>query len=98
MVMYVNIHEPDPTARPQLISFYRSMWTMNRFEEFFKKGIVIKNGSFKKRTIMPETRVVVADIKAFPDIYRTFQFHQFDWMDNAPGEYSRHLARVLYSS
>uniref|UniRef100_M1DW28 Uncharacterized protein n=1 Tax=Solanum tuberosum TaxID=4113 RepID=M1DW28_SOLTU len=47
---------------------------------------------------MTETRVVVADIEAFPDIYRTFQFHLFDWMNNAPGEYSSHLAREFYSS
>ncbi|KAH0781386.1 hypothetical protein KY290_000984 [Solanum tuberosum] len=47
---------------------------------------------------MPETRVVVVDIKAFPDIYRAFQFHQFDRMNNAPGEYSSHLTREFYSS
>ncbi|KAH0698466.1 hypothetical protein KY284_012681 [Solanum tuberosum] len=47
---------------------------------------------------MPETRVVVAGIKAFPDIYRTFQFHQFNWIDNAPVEYSYHLTREFYSS
>uniref|UniRef100_M1E0A8 Uncharacterized protein n=1 Tax=Solanum tuberosum TaxID=4113 RepID=M1E0A8_SOLTU len=47
---------------------------------------------------MPETRVVVADIKVFSDIYRIFQLHQFDWMDNAPGEYSSHLAREFCSS
>ncbi|KAH0748017.1 hypothetical protein KY290_027249 [Solanum tuberosum] len=62
------------------------------------KGIVIKNGSFKSRAIMPESRVVVANIKAFPDINRTFQFHQFDWMNNALGEYSFHLTREFYSS
>jgi len=47
---------------------------------------------------MPETRVVVADVKAFSDIYRIFQLHQFDWMDNVPGEYSNHLTREFYSS
>ncbi|KAL3368851.1 hypothetical protein AABB24_009587 [Solanum stoloniferum] len=47
---------------------------------------------------MPETRVLVADIKAFPYIYRTFQFHQFDWIDNEPGDYTYHLTREFYSS
>ncbi|KAH0748213.1 hypothetical protein KY290_027445 [Solanum tuberosum] len=98
MVMYVNIHEPDPAARPQLIACYLSMWTVNRSKKFFNKGIVTKNESFKRHAIMPETRVVVVDIKVFPDIYWTFQFHQFDWMENAPGEYSSHLAREFYSS
>uniref|UniRef100_M1DRP2 Putative plant transposon protein domain-containing protein n=1 Tax=Solanum tuberosum TaxID=4113 RepID=M1DRP2_SOLTU len=98
MVMYVNIHEPDAVARQHLIDGYRSMWTVNRSDEFFHKGIVNKTGSFKSRPIMPETRVVVADIKAFLDIYHTFQFHQFNWMDNAPGKYSSHLTREFYSS
>lgn len=47
---------------------------------------------------MPKTRVMVYDTKAFPDIYPTFQFHQFDWMNNLHGEYSSHLAREFYSS
>uniref|UniRef100_M1DHD6 Uncharacterized protein n=1 Tax=Solanum tuberosum TaxID=4113 RepID=M1DHD6_SOLTU len=72
--------------------------TMVQSENFFNHGIVTKSGGFKKRAIMCETRVVVADIKAFPDIYRTFQFHQFDWMINAIGEYSSHLDREFYSS
>ncbi|KAH0748361.1 hypothetical protein KY290_027593 [Solanum tuberosum] len=74
------------------------MWTVDRCEDFFNNGNVNKSGSFKNRPIMPETRVVVADIKAFPYIYQTFQFHQFDWMSNAPGEYSSHLTREFYSS
>uniref|UniRef100_M1DR74 Integrase core domain containing protein n=1 Tax=Solanum tuberosum TaxID=4113 RepID=M1DR74_SOLTU len=78
MVMYVNMHEPDPAARQQLLDCYRSMWTVNRSEEFFNNGIVNKTGGFKNRAIMPETRMVVADIKVFPDIYRIFQLHQFD--------------------
>uniref|UniRef100_M1DEK6 Integrase core domain containing protein n=1 Tax=Solanum tuberosum TaxID=4113 RepID=M1DEK6_SOLTU len=78
IVLYVNIHEPYPTARQQLIDYFHSMWTVNRSEEFFNNGIVIKTGNFKKRAIMPETRVVVDDIKEFPDIYQTFQFHHFD--------------------
>ncbi|KAH0781800.1 hypothetical protein KY290_001398 [Solanum tuberosum] len=98
MVTYVNMHEPNPAARHQLIDCYRSMWTINRSEEFFSNGIVNKTGGFKKRAIMHETRVVVADIKSFLDIYRIFQLHQFDWMDNAPGEYSSHLEREFYSS
>uniref|UniRef100_M1DIF0 Integrase core domain containing protein n=1 Tax=Solanum tuberosum TaxID=4113 RepID=M1DIF0_SOLTU len=47
---------------------------------------------------MPETRVVVADIKVFPNIYQTFQVYHFGWMDNAPGEYSCHLTKEFYSS
>ncbi|KAH0705975.1 hypothetical protein KY285_010507 [Solanum tuberosum] len=62
MVMYVNIHEPDPAARPYLIDYFRSMWNMNRSKEF------------------------------------STMFHQFDWMNNAPGENSNHLAREFYSS
>uniref|UniRef100_M1E0M7 Integrase core domain containing protein n=1 Tax=Solanum tuberosum TaxID=4113 RepID=M1E0M7_SOLTU len=48
---------PNPALRPQLIACYRSMWIVNRSEEFFNNGIVNKTGSFKKWTIMPETRV-----------------------------------------
>uniref|UniRef100_M1DQE7 Integrase core domain containing protein n=1 Tax=Solanum tuberosum TaxID=4113 RepID=M1DQE7_SOLTU len=69
MVMYVDAHEPDPALRPQLIAYYRSMWTMNQSEFFFNNGIMTKTGSFKMWEIMPETRVVVADIKALLDIY-----------------------------
>ncbi|KAH0699034.1 hypothetical protein KY284_013249 [Solanum tuberosum] len=98
MVMYVNAHEPNPVLRPQLIAYYRSMWIVNRSKEFFNNGTVNKTGGFKNRAIMPETRLVVADIKAFPDIYRIFQLHQFYWMENAPGEYSSHLAKEFYSS
>uniref|UniRef100_M1DQL5 Putative plant transposon protein domain-containing protein n=1 Tax=Solanum tuberosum TaxID=4113 RepID=M1DQL5_SOLTU len=98
MVMYVNAQEPNPTLRPQLIACYRSMWTVNRSKEFFDNGIVNKTGGIKNQAIMSETRVVVADVKAFSDIYRIFQLHQFDWMDNAPGEYSSHLTREFYSS
>ncbi|KAH0768738.1 hypothetical protein KY290_012719 [Solanum tuberosum] len=76
MVQYVHIHEYDPAARQQLIDCFRFMWTVDRSEDFFNNGIVNKSGSFKKRPIMPETRVVVADIKAFPDIYQIFQFYQ----------------------
>ncbi|KAH0689131.1 hypothetical protein KY289_016489 [Solanum tuberosum] len=74
------------------------MWTVNRSKEFFDNGIVNKTGGFKNRAIMPKTRVVVVDIKAFSDIYRIFQLHQFDCMDNAPGEYSTHLTREFHSS
>uniref|UniRef100_M1DX99 Integrase core domain containing protein n=1 Tax=Solanum tuberosum TaxID=4113 RepID=M1DX99_SOLTU len=34
------------------------MWTVNRSEEFFNNGIVTMTGGFKRRAIMPETRVV----------------------------------------
>jgi len=46
------------------------MCTVNISEEFFNKGIVIKSGGFKNRPLMPETRVVMADIQAFLEIYR----------------------------
>uniref|UniRef100_M1DND4 PiggyBac transposable element-derived protein domain-containing protein n=1 Tax=Solanum tuberosum TaxID=4113 RepID=M1DND4_SOLTU len=98
MVMYVNAQEPNPALRPQLIAYYRSMWTVNQSKEFFDNGIVNKTGGFKNRAIIPETKVVVDDIKAFMDNYRIFQLHQFDWMDNAPREYSSHLTREFYSS
>uniref|UniRef100_M1DXB8 Uncharacterized protein n=1 Tax=Solanum tuberosum TaxID=4113 RepID=M1DXB8_SOLTU len=98
MVQYLNIHEVDPVARQQLIDCFRSMWTVERCEDCFNNGIVNKSSGFKNRQIMPETRVEEADIKAFPNIYRIFQFHQFDWMNNAPGEYSSHLTREFYSS
>ncbi|KAH0693111.1 hypothetical protein KY285_020208 [Solanum tuberosum] len=98
MVLYVNINEVDPAKRQQLIDCFPFMWTVNRSEEFFNNGIVNNSGGFKKRSIMPETRVVVADIKSIPDIYWIFQFHQFDWMNNAPGEYSSHLTREFYLS
>uniref|UniRef100_M1DXK6 Integrase core domain containing protein n=1 Tax=Solanum tuberosum TaxID=4113 RepID=M1DXK6_SOLTU len=74
------------------------MWTVNRSKEFFDNGIMNKTGGFMNRAIMPETRVVVADMKAFTNIHRIFQLHQFDWIDNAPGEYSAHLTREFYSS
>uniref|UniRef100_M1DLB9 Uncharacterized protein n=1 Tax=Solanum tuberosum TaxID=4113 RepID=M1DLB9_SOLTU len=73
MVMYVTAYEPDLALRPQLIAFYRSMWTVNRSKEFFNNGIVNKTRGFKNRAIMPETWVVVADIKEFSDIYKIFQ-------------------------
>ncbi|KAH0693054.1 hypothetical protein KY285_020151 [Solanum tuberosum] len=98
MVMYMNAQEPNPALRPQLYACYRSMWTVNRSKEFFDNGIVNKIRGFKIRAIMPETRLVVADIEAFVEIYRIFQLHQFDWMDNASGEYTSHLTRELYSS
>lgn len=44
------------------------MWTLNNSEVFFNNGIVIESGILKMYAIMPETRVVIADIKAFPDI------------------------------
>ncbi|KAH0780907.1 hypothetical protein KY290_000505 [Solanum tuberosum] len=72
MVMYVNAQEPNPALRPQLIACYRSMWTVNMSKEFFDNGIVNKTGGFKNRAIIFETRVVVADVKAFSDIYRIF--------------------------
>ncbi|KAH0669644.1 hypothetical protein KY285_023804 [Solanum tuberosum] len=83
IVLYVNIHELDSAARQQVIDCFQSMWIVHRCEDFFNNQIVNKSGGFKNRPIMPETTVVVDDIKAFPDIYRTFQFHQFDWMNNA---------------
>ncbi|KAH0714844.1 hypothetical protein KY284_007749 [Solanum tuberosum] len=98
MVQYVHIHEYDPIARQQLIDCFRFVWTVNRSEEFFNNGIVTKTDSFKRRAIMPETKVVVADIKSFHNIYRTFQLHQFDWMNNTPGEYSSHLTKEFYVS
>uniref|UniRef100_M1DP38 Uncharacterized protein n=1 Tax=Solanum tuberosum TaxID=4113 RepID=M1DP38_SOLTU len=51
--------------------------TMVISEEFFNKGIVSKLGEFRKRPPMPETRVVMADIQAFSEIYRLFQIHKF---------------------
>uniref|UniRef100_M1DB63 Uncharacterized protein n=1 Tax=Solanum tuberosum TaxID=4113 RepID=M1DB63_SOLTU len=84
MVQYVHLHEFDPAERQQLIDCFHSMWTVNRSKDFFKNGILNKSGGFKNRPIMPETRVVVADIKSFPDIYRIFQQHQFEWMNNTP--------------
>ncbi|KAH0669074.1 hypothetical protein KY289_023567 [Solanum tuberosum] len=55
----------------------RVMWTVDRSEEFFNKGIVSKLGGFRKRPLMPETRVAMADIQAFSEIYRLFQIHKF---------------------
>ena len=49
-------------------------------QEFFHREIVNKTGNFKDRVILPEFRVVISDIKAFPYIYLTFQFHKFEWM------------------
>uniref|UniRef100_M1DI74 Integrase core domain containing protein n=1 Tax=Solanum tuberosum TaxID=4113 RepID=M1DI74_SOLTU len=66
--------------------------------EITSDDTMVMTSGFKRRAIIPETRVVVGDIKAFPEIYRTFQFHQFDWMNNAPGEYSSHLTKEFYSS
>uniref|UniRef100_M1DSJ4 Integrase core domain containing protein n=1 Tax=Solanum tuberosum TaxID=4113 RepID=M1DSJ4_SOLTU len=54
MVQYVHIHEHDLAARQQLIDCFRSMWIVNRSEEFFNNGIVTKSGSFKNRPIMPD--------------------------------------------
>ncbi|KAH0722604.1 hypothetical protein KY290_005254 [Solanum tuberosum] len=74
----------------------RVMWTVNRSEDFFEKGIMSRSGGFRKRPLMPETRVVMADIQAFSDIYRLFQIHQFEWMTNTPGEYTSYLPREFY--
>uniref|UniRef100_M1DJR1 Uncharacterized protein n=1 Tax=Solanum tuberosum TaxID=4113 RepID=M1DJR1_SOLTU len=98
MVHYVHLHEFDHVVRQQLIDCFRSMWTVNMSEDFFKNGIVNNSGDFKNRPIMLETSVVVADIKSFRDIYRIFQVHQFDLMNNAPREYSSHLTRDFYAS
>ncbi|KAH0715118.1 hypothetical protein KY284_008023 [Solanum tuberosum] len=72
IVQYVHLREFDPVVRQQLIDYFRSMWTVNRSEDFSKNGIMNKSGSFKDRPLMPEIRVVMADIQAFPDIYRLF--------------------------
>uniref|UniRef100_M1E122 Uncharacterized protein n=1 Tax=Solanum tuberosum TaxID=4113 RepID=M1E122_SOLTU len=88
---------PPPLLLNQKVITISSL-VIPRCEDFFNNGIVTNSCSFKKRSIMPETRVVVDDIKAFPNIYRIFQFHQFDWMNNASGEYSSHLAREFYES
>uniref|UniRef100_M1DRD6 Integrase core domain containing protein n=1 Tax=Solanum tuberosum TaxID=4113 RepID=M1DRD6_SOLTU len=61
MVQYVHLHEFDPVVRHQLIDCFRSMWTVNWSEDFFKNGIMNKSGDFKSRPLMPETRVVMAD-------------------------------------
>ncbi|KAH0707695.1 hypothetical protein KY289_012771 [Solanum tuberosum] len=65
MVQYVHLHEFDPVVRQQMIYFFKSMWTVNRSEEFFEKGIVNKSGGFRKRPLMPDTRVAMADIQFY---------------------------------
>ncbi|KAH0715018.1 hypothetical protein KY284_007923 [Solanum tuberosum] len=97
MVQYVQLRDPNPTLRQQLIDCFRVMWTVDRSEEFFNKGIVGKSGGFRKRPLMPETRVVMEDIQVFPEIYRLFQLHQFEWMNNDPRVYTSHLPRELYA-
>lgn len=47
---------------------------------------------------MLETNVVVDNVKAFHDIYLTFNFYQFEWTNNAHEKYSSHLTRDFYSS
>lgn len=83
---YVNIHEPDPAARHQLIDYYLSMWIVELCEDFFNNGIVNKYGDLKNRKIMLKTRVVMTYVQAFHDIYLTFQFYQFDLINNVPGK------------
>ncbi|KAH0709409.1 hypothetical protein KY284_010836 [Solanum tuberosum] len=73
------------------------MWTVDRLEEFFNKGIVGKSGGLRKRLLMDETRVLMVHIQAFPEIYRLFQLHQFEWMNNAPGVHTGHLLREFYA-
>ncbi|KAH0768934.1 hypothetical protein KY290_012915 [Solanum tuberosum] len=46
---------------------------------------------------MPDTMVVMVDIQSFPEIYRLFHIHKFEWMNNAPGEYIVHLPRDFYA-
>ncbi|KAH0685704.1 hypothetical protein KY290_017230 [Solanum tuberosum] len=77
MVHFVYLREFDPVVRHQLIDYFRSMWMVNRSEDFFKNGIVSKLGGFRKIPLMLETRVVMADIQAFPYIYILFQIQQF---------------------
>ncbi|KAH0698666.1 hypothetical protein KY284_012881 [Solanum tuberosum] len=98
MIQYVYLHEPNHVVRPQLINCYRSMWTVDRSEDFFKNGIMSKSGKFSSRPVIPEARVVVSDIQAFPDIHRTFQGHHVGWMNNSHGEFSLHITREFYSS
>ncbi|KAH0689073.1 hypothetical protein KY289_016431 [Solanum tuberosum] len=98
MIQFVHLHEFDPVVRQQLIDCYRSMWTINRSVEFFKNGIVSQSGGFVGRPVIPETRVIESDLQAFPDIYRTFQRHHLEWMNNSPGEFSCHLTREFYAS
>ncbi|KAH0693013.1 hypothetical protein KY285_020110 [Solanum tuberosum] len=98
MVQYVHAREPNPGGvRQQLIDCFRVMWTENRSKEFFNKGIVSKSGGFRDKPLMPETRVVMADIQAFLEIYRLFQIHQFEWMNITPREYTGHLPKKFYS-
>ena len=49
-------------------------------------------------SIIPETRVVVADVNAFLDIYWIFLFYQYELMNKALGKYSSHMTREFYSS
>ncbi|KAH0679060.1 hypothetical protein KY284_020145 [Solanum tuberosum] len=98
MVQYVHAREPNPGGvTQQLIDCFRVMWTVNRSKEFFNKGIVSKSGGFRDKPLMPETRVVMADIQAFLEIYRLFQIHQFEWMNITPREYTGHLPKKFYS-
>ncbi|KAH0706102.1 hypothetical protein KY285_010629 [Solanum tuberosum] len=86
MVQSIHLHEFNLMERQQLRSVH-----------VFKNGVVNNSGSFKNRSIMPEARVGVADIISFPDIYRIFQMHQFEWINNAPGEFYSHLTREFYA-
>uniref|UniRef100_M1D8X1 Putative plant transposon protein domain-containing protein n=1 Tax=Solanum tuberosum TaxID=4113 RepID=M1D8X1_SOLTU len=72
MVQYVHLREFDPVVRQHLIDCFRSLWTVNRSKEFFEKRILNKSGGFRKRPLMLETRVMMAEIQAFPEIYRLF--------------------------
>ncbi|KAH0680937.1 hypothetical protein KY290_023102 [Solanum tuberosum] len=53
---------------------------------------------YQGRPIILESKVVEADIQAFPGIHRLFKSHQFEWMNNMLGEYARHLTREAYAS
>ena len=92
-MQYVHAQEHHPDHRKQFIASYRTMWMVDNTKEFFHRGIVTKTSSFKKWAILPEFRVVSSDIKTYPDIYRMFQFHKFEWMDSAPGDFFNHLTK-----
>lgn len=68
MVWYMHDQEPNTERRDHKLptTVPCGLWTGQK--SFSTEKILNKAGSFKRGALMPESRVVVADIKSFLDI------------------------------
>lgn len=75
------------------------MWTINRTNEFFERGILSRTGSVKNSSTLLELMVEVVMISGHFKIFiRHFKFNKFEWMDNALRDCSSHQTSEFCTS